>query len=63
MGEWNSKIGKKQVELPHHTFTEMIDDRENSSHNWYGSRKSKNAMCNAETRKLIDFCEKKLSIS
>jgi hypothetical protein len=43
------------VALPH--FFDIIDNWDNSSHNWYGSRKSK--VCNAEGRKLIDFCKKK----
>jgi exonuclease III len=56
MGDWNSRIGTKQVDLPH--LFDIIDNWDNSSHNWYGSRKSKDTVCNTEGRKLIDFCEK-----
>jgi hypothetical protein len=36
----------------------LMDSYPNSSHKWYGSRKSKDTTCNAKGRKLIDFCEK-----
>jgi hypothetical protein len=44
------------MDLPH--LLDIIDKWDNSSHNWYGSRQSKDTVCNAEGRKLIDFCEK-----
>jgi hypothetical protein len=47
------------VDVPH--LFDMIDNWDNSSYNWYGSRKTKDTECNAERRKLIDFCEKKWS--
>jgi hypothetical protein len=56
MGDWNSRTGTKQVDLPH--IFDTVDIWDNSSHNWYRSRKSKDTVCNAEGRKLIDFCEK-----
>jgi hypothetical protein len=57
MDDWNSRIGKKQVDLPH--LFDTVDNWDNSSHNWYGSRKTKDTVCNAGGRKLIDFCKKK----
>jgi hypothetical protein len=57
MSDSNIRIETKQVDLPH-PFG-IVYNRDNNRHNWYGSKKIKDTVCNAEGRKLIYFREKK----
>jgi hypothetical protein len=56
MCDWNSRTGTRQVDLPH--LFDTIYFWDNSSHNWYGSRKSKDA----EERNLIDLKKNGLEV-
>jgi hypothetical protein len=47
------------MDLPH--VSDIIDDWDNNGHNWYGNRKIRDIVYNAEGRELINFCEKKWS--
>jgi hypothetical protein len=55
MGDMNCRIGMLQVALPH-----RWDALENvgKEFNTYGSRVSKDSICNIEGRQLIEFCER-----
>jgi hypothetical protein len=56
MGDVNSTIGTMQINLPHvwNRFEEINKDTEY----WLGNTVSKDLVCNAEGRKLIELCER-----
>jgi hypothetical protein len=56
MGDMNGRIGTMQINLPHvwDCFEEINKDNEY----WLGNRLSKDLVCNAKGRKLIEFCER-----
>jgi hypothetical protein len=53
LGDWNSRIGTRQVDLPHNF--DKIDNWDSNSHNLYETRRNKDTTCSAEGIKLAEF--------
>jgi hypothetical protein len=56
MGDMNSRIGNKQVNLP--LTWDPNCEAEKMDYGLYNSRSSKDKCCNLEGKKLINFCER-----